>query len=231
MKVCAFGCNLCSLLCPVNKRVDKNEAKEAYACWSLDEDERRSSSSGGVASIFYAHFIQNKKGTVFGCNYDEELQLKFSRATTIEEIKKYKTSKYSQSYIGNMYREIEKDLKSGLYSLFIGTPCQIAGLKSYLKKEYEKLLCIDLICHGVPSQKYLDEYIESLNLPDRPDNITFRGENDFFFSLYKNKKIIYSESSDKNKFFKAFLQGLFYRENCYSCEYANTNRVRRYYDW
>lgn len=225
MKTYAFGCNLCRLICPENNELKRNEAKEAYASWSLDEQERKSSSSGGIASIFYAHFITEKNGIVFGCNYDENLQLKFSSATTLDELKKYKTSKYSQAYIGKTFKQVEKELKNDKYVLFIGTPCQIAGLKSYLKKDYEKLLTIDLICHGVPSQKYLDDYIESLNLPEKPDNLTFRGEHNFFFTLYKNKKIIYSEKSNNDKFFDAFLQGLFYRKNCYSCNYANSKRI------
>lgn len=225
MKTYAFGCNLCRQVCPENNELKRCEAKEAYASWSLDEQERMSSSSGGIASIFYANFITEKKGTVFGCSYDENLQLKFSSATKLEELKKYKTSKYSQAYIGKTFKQIEKELINNRYVLFIGTPCQIAGLKSYLKKDYEKLLTIDLICHGVPSQKYLDDYIESLNLLEKPDNLTFRGEHNFFFTLYKNKKIIYSQKSNNDKFFSAFLQGLFYRENCYTCNYANSNRI------
>lgn len=216
--------------CPVNNAVDRNEPMEAYACWSLDDNIRKSSSSGGIASIFYSHFI-NKKGSAFGCFYDNNLQLKFSRATTLEELEKFKTSKYSQGYIGHTYREIEKDLKNGLYAVFVGTPCQTSGLKSYLKKDYEKLLTLDLICHGVPSQKYLDDYIEMLNLKDKPDNLTFRGERNYFFSLYKNEDIIFSEKSNENMFFKAFLEGLISRKNCYSCPFANTSRVRRYYYW
>lgn len=105
-------------------------------------------------------------------------------------------------------------------------PCQIAGLKSVLKKDYEKLLTIDLICHGVPPQKYLDDYIASLNLEESPDALTFRGERDFYFTLYKEDKIIYSKKNHLDSFYTAFLDGLFYRENCYSCEYANTHRVR-----
>lgn len=231
MKTYAFGCNLCSLLCPVNNNIKRNEPIEAYACWSVDEKERKSSSSGGIASIFYANFIENKHGTCYGCSYDNNLKLQFSRATTLEEIQKYKTSKYSQSYIGSTYKEIENDLKNDLFSVFIGTPCQVSGLKSYLRRDYEKLLTIDLICHGMPSQKYLDEYIESLNLKESPDSITFRGELNYFFSLYKNGKVIYSKDSDNDLFFKAFLSGLINKESCYSCEYANKNRVRGYYYW
>jgi len=204
---------------------------EVYACWSLDETLRKSSSSGGIASIFYTHFIKDKKGTTFGCFYNENLQLKFSRANALEEVEKFKTSKYSHGYIGDTYKQIEKDLRNNLYTVFVGTPCQIAGLKSYLRKDYEKLLTIDLICHGVPSQKYLDDYINTLNLDTNPDNLTFRGIRDYFFSLYKNNDVIFSEKSSENKFYKAFLEGLIFRENCYSCEYANTSRVRRYFNW
>lgn len=221
----ALGCNLCSLVCPINNEIEKHNPKEVYACWSLDETDRKSSSSGGIASIFYAHFLKNKNSAVYGCSYDNNLQLKFSRATTLEEINKFKTSKYSISYIGDTYKNIRTDLNNGLEVLFIGTPCQVAGLKKFLVKEYSNLLTIDLICHGVPSQIYLDEYIKSLNLKTIPDSLTFRGSKDFFFTLYKNNEPIYCKNSDEDKFYKAFLSGLFYRENCYNCEYATSQRV------
>lgn len=218
-------CNLCKKICPVNNELKRNEAMEAYASWSLDEENRKSSSSGGLASIFYAHFIREKNGVIFGCSYDKDLQLVFSSAKTLEELNKYKTSKYSHAYIGQTYKEAEKELKNDKYVLFIGTPCQIAGLKSYLRKDYEKLLTIDLVCHGVPSQKYLDDYINSLDLPEKPDNLTFRGKYNYFFSLYKNGNLIYSKESKQDNFFNAFLLGLFSRENCYSCDYTSTNRI------
>lgn len=178
-----------------------------------------------MASIFYAHFLKNKTSAVYGCSYDNNLQLNFSRATDLKEIGKFKTSKYSISYIGNTYKNIRQDLINGLYVLFIGTPCQVSGLKNFLNKEYPNLLTIDLICHGVPSQIYLDEYIKSLNLNTQPNSLTFRGKKDFFFTLYKDNTILYSKNSDEDIFYKAFLDGLFYRENCYSCEFATSKRV------
>ena len=151
-----------------------------------------------MASIFYAHFLKNKTSAVYGCSYDNNLQLNFSRATDLKEIRKFKTSKYSISYIGNTYKNIRQDLINGLYVLFIGTPCQVSGLNNFLNKEYPNLLTIDLICHGVPSQIYLDEYIKSLNLNTQPNSLTFRGKKDFFFTLYKDNTILYSKNSDED---------------------------------
>lgn len=219
-------CNLCLQLCPENNPVQKNKSLEAYACWSLNNLERKSSSSGGIASIFYLHFIANKLGTAYGCSYDENLQLKFSKADTTEDLNKFKTSKYTQSYIGNTFKEVLSDLKQDKFVVFVGTPCQVAGLKKFLRKDFEKLLTIDLICHGIVSQKYLDDYIQALELSQKPNKLTFRGEYNYYFNLYKNDQIIFSEKSEDNLFFKAFLDGLFYRENCYTCPYASIERTR-----
>lgn len=229
--ICVFGCNLCRNTCPANSPVITNQSMEAYACWSLDDEKRKSSSSGGIASIFYGHFLKNKNGIAYGCNYDDNLHLQFSRASKLDEIEKFKTSKYTFSHIRNTFKEIKKDLVNNNHVVFIGTPCQVAGLKNFLNKDYKQLLCIDLICHGMPPEQYLSDYIDELNLSIKPDNLTFRGINNFYFTLYSKNKIIYSKKSGEDKFFKAFLEGLFYRKNCYSCKYASDKRVRRYYNW
>ena len=217
-------CNICSKICPSNKFITKNEILEAYACWSLDKNQRKTSSSGGIASIFYEQII-NENGIVFGCNYDENLQLKFSYTDSLKEIEKYKTSKYSQAYIGESFKKAREFLEQNRKVLFIGTPCQVAGLKNYLNKDFQNLITVDLICHGTPSQKYIDEYIKSLNLSEKPTNITFRGLYDYYFTLYKNDKIIYSQNSINNKYFYSFLSGLYCRESCYQCIYATPQRI------
>lgn len=217
-------CNLCSNICPSNKILKTNNPIEAFACWNLDEEKRKQSSSGGLATTLYEHFI-NKNGIVYGCSYEKNLQLIFSSATNLIEIEKFKTSKYSQAYIGNIFKEILSYLNDNKEILFIGTPCQVAGLKSYLKRDFENLTTVDIICHGVPSQKYIDEYIEYLNLPEKPDNITFRGLYNFYFTLYKNSKVLYSKKAKDDFYFYSFLNGLFYRESCYDCNFANSSRI------
>ena len=217
-------CNICSKICPSKKKVFNNKIMEAYACWDLDEEKRKTSSSGGIASIFYDKIIK-EHGIVFGCNYDENLKLKFSYTDSIKEIEKYKTSKYSQAYIGDSFKKAREFLEQNRKVLFIGTPCQIAGLKNYLNKDYENLITVDFVCHGTPSQKYIDEYIQSLNLSEKPTNITFRGLYNYYFTLYKNNKILYSKKSTEDKYFYSFLNGLLCRESCYNCLYSKPERI------
>jgi coenzyme F420-reducing hydrogenase beta subunit len=108
--------------------------------------------------------------------------------------------------------------------LFIGTPCQVAGLKKFLNKEYENLYTIDLICHGVPPHRYLQEEIKNVT-NEEIDNISFRNKEGFIFELYKNGNKIYKENGATSKYYIGFLEGVFYRENCYNCIYANSKRV------
>ena len=103
-------CNICSKICPSKKKVFNNKIMEAYACWEIKEEKRKTSSSGGIASIFYEHII-NENGIVFGCNYDVNLQLKFSYTDSLKEIEKYKTSKYSQAYIGESIKRAREFLE------------------------------------------------------------------------------------------------------------------------
>ena len=218
-----INCNLCKTICPANKDVDITEPKKVYACWNLDEEKRKTSSSGAIAYTLYENIIEND-GVVFGCSYDDELQLKFSYAESLDDIQKYKTSKYSHAYIGDSYKNVENFLKLGKKVLFVGSPCQVQGLKNYLRKDYDNLYLVDFICHGVPSQLIIDEYIKSLNLEKKPTNMTFRGIYSFILTLYKENEIIYQKSSMDDSYYYSFLNSLFYRKSCYQCKFAQPKR-------
>ena len=218
-----INCNLCQTICPANKDINVIEPNKVYACWNLDEEKRKTSSSGAIAYTLYENIIEND-GVVFGCSYDDNLQLKFSYAESLDDIEKYKTSKYSQAYIGESYKNVEKFLKLGKKVLFIGSPCQVQGLKNYLRKDYENLYLVDFICHGVPSQLIIDEYIKFLNLEKKPSNMTFRGIYSFILTLYKENEIIYQKSSKEDAYYYSFLNSLFYRESCYQCKFAQSKR-------
>lgn len=221
-----INCNKCIKACPANTPLKANYPQKAFAAWSLVENERKTSSSGGIAITFYK-YILNNNGDVYGTSFDKQLNLEHSKVNNINDVEKFKGSKYVQSNIGTIYKEVKSSLDNNIQTLFIGTPCQVDGLNSYLNKEYENLITVDLICHGVPSQKLFREHTEAIekNVKQKADNITFRGNNDFYFTMYKNNNIIYKRPSREDKFFLGFLKGMFNRESCYNCKYAIPERT------
>ncbi|MDK0881992.1 Coenzyme F420 hydrogenase/dehydrogenase, beta subunit C-terminal domain [Clostridium perfringens] len=216
-------CNLCRTVCPEINTPKMNKASIAYAAWSLNDELRKTSSSGGIATTL-SRCIINKGGVVFGCASIKD-EVKHVKVKNLGDLNKLKGSKYVHSYIENTYKEAKKELKDDKYVLFIGTPCQIAGLKNYLKYEYSKLITIDIICHGVPAQKFLKEYVIDKISEDSYDSISFRDKDGFNIKVLEKNKIIYRINVDKSIYYKGFLNSLFYRENCYNCNYANPKRV------
>lgn len=158
-------CGLCEKVCPVINQSEPRKPLKVYAAKNKDEEIRCQSSSGGIFTLL-AEKIINEGGVVFGARFDEEWNVIHSWTDTIEGIAAFRGSKYVQSTIGDTYREARDFLKQGRKVLFSGTPCQIAGLKKYLRKDYDNLLTVDVVCHGVPSplvwRTYLDETREQL---------------------------------------------------------------------
>lgn len=219
-------CNLCRKKCPVNNEFTGKESINAYAVYNLDKEDRKHSSSGGIATIFAREAIR-KNGVVFGSVVDEGINIVHKEITNKDGIERLKGSKYVQSYIGESYRKVKEHLENGEKVVFIGTPCQVAGLNQYLGKDYNNLITADIICHGVPPMKYVKEHIDKIKkkINTNITDLTFRGRNDFRFALYSNDKCVYSRSREWDLYFRGFLKGLFYRDSCYTCDYANNKRV------
>ncbi|MGM9534773.1 MAG: Coenzyme F420 hydrogenase/dehydrogenase, beta subunit C-terminal domain [Intestinibacter sp.] len=221
-------CNLCVKTCPANNESNFNKPKNAYATWSLDNEDRKTSTSGGLASVLYNEVI-SKNGVVYGVCMDENFNLNFERATHKNDLYKFKGSKYVQASVNDKFKLVKDDLENNKNVLFIGTPCQIDGLKFYLKKEYSNLYTVDLICHGTPPIGYLKEYIEKIinekNI--NPSKILFREDNEYAFILCKDstQNKLYYKSGFCDEYIQGFLNSLFYRECCYSCKYATNQRV------
>ena len=131
-------CGLCKKICKSKDNMNFNSIKKAYAVWNKDNDIRRTSTSGGAATTLYNYFIENN-GIGYGVNNYEDNKVAFYRICNTEDISRVRGSKYVHAYVENSYREAETDLKDGKKVIFIGTPCQVAGLKAYLRKEYENL--------------------------------------------------------------------------------------------
>lgn len=220
------NCGACERACPANHAPEKKMPQKAYASWHLDETTRKKSASGGAAAAFYETMIE-KGGIAFGTSFDKELNLSIKSAQSMEEVQAFKGSKYVQAFVGLSYREAKKNLEAGKQVLYVGTPCQIAGLRNYLKKDYDNLVTVDLICHGTPSLKHLHAHVKNIekSINKKADNISFRGEYSFELTLYQNENVIYRKYRFLDKYFTGFLNGLFYRPTCYSCPYACAERV------
>ena len=217
-------CNLCKKVCPSIHETNFSYPKKCYAMYGKDENLIEKSTSGGVATIL-SNYILKKNGVVYGAAFQnkEEGLVNHIRIDRKKDLQKLQGSKYVHSYIGKTFQSVKKDLENDKLVLFVGTPCQIAGLQNFLEKSYENLYTIDLICHGVPSQKYLQE--EIANLTDKKvDQISFRSKDGYVLRLYENDNLILQVGQKDSIYYYGFLQSLFCRENCYHCLYAKPER-------
>lgn len=154
-----IDCHLCEKVCPVVHQAEPRMPMESYAAYNMDNIVRKDSSSGGVFTLLSEKIIDDG-GVVFGATWNEKWQVVHTYTETKEGIVQFRGSKYVQSIIGETYKQAEAFLKSGRKVLFSGTPCQIAGLRLFLRKEYENLLTVDFICHGVPSPGVFRWYLQ-----------------------------------------------------------------------
>ena len=150
-------CHLCEKVCPVQNQFNIKEPLQVYAAVNTKKDVLQNSSSGGIFSLLAEKVIKDG-GVVFGAAFNKEWEVFHTYADAIEEIEKFRGSKYVQSKIGDSYKQVEHFLLEGRTVLFSGTPCQISGLKHYLVKSYDNLLCVDIVCHGTPSPGIWNEY-------------------------------------------------------------------------
>lgn len=225
-------CNLCNKVCPVNKNKDFIEEPKVYAAINKNKNKLNYSSSGGVFPAIASYVLDNN-GVICGCAWSENMNAKHIFIDKYEELIKLQGSKYVQSDVGKTFIEVKKYLEKGIYVLYTGTPCQISGLKSYLNKSYEKLITIDLICHGVPNNDFFKGYINSLQnkIGGKITNFTFRDKRKgwrFIGNITYEKNGIKKEKSIiplESYYYNYFAKGYIYRESCYSCEYAGKSRI------
>lgn len=217
------GCGLCRKTCPVHSPAEKHRPLATYASYSKDQVEKKMSTSGGVASVLSAYVVRNG-GVVYGCAVSSGLQVEHVRIDTAGELYKLRGSKYVQSKIGTVYRQIKEDLKQHRQVLFIGTPCQVAGLHRYIKDK-TGLITADLICHGVPSQQLFDKYVSELLHGQPATGVSFRSREGYRLKLSGDSGILYDASFRKDLFLTGFLKGLFFRASCYQCPYASSERI------
>lgn len=219
-----INCGLCKKTCPVLNKVELKEPIKCFAMYSKNDKIRRKSTSGGIATELAKEFI-NDNGIVYGAAFNDNCNISHIRVDNLDDVEKIQGSKYVHSYIKDIYKNVKNDLNQDKKVLFVGTPCQVAGLKKYLIKDYDKLFVIDIICHGVPSQKFLKEEVQRLNGSLNIDRVNFRKNNNYGFHIIRSGKCIYTVSKEKSPYTDLFMLGYSLRPNCQNCNYANRKRV------
>lgn len=221
-KIC-IKCNLCHKVCPVNNPVKTSVPIKWHQGWARNQETRYSAASGGIASALMESFVK-EGGVVCSCVF-ENGEFGFQFAYTYNQLSKFAGSKYVKSNPSGIYRKIKELLRSGNKVLFIGLPCQVAALKNYLTDK-ERLYTADLICHGTPSPKILECFLQQYQYSlHKVEDIRFRKKayrkGNFKQKMYYD--IEYTGIVDR--YMIAFLNGLCYTENCYTCSYASKERV------
>lgn len=202
--------------------------KKVYAGYNVNQDARLSSSSGAVFSLL-AENVLSQNGTVYGVKMSDDCySAEFARVTDMAGLVWLRGSKYLQAKVGNTYKQIKDDLLAGKLVLFSGTGCQVNGLKNFLGKEYDNLLCVDVICHGASSPALWKKYAEyqekknggklkGINFRCKDDSWTDFGMKEVLAELPQGETKQLYISKDKDPYMQMFLRNYCLRPSCYDC--------------
>ncbi len=226
-------CGSCIKTCPNNNSVKFHNVQNIFASWSNNTEIRKNSASGGVAAEIYTYYLNNvNNSSVYGVKLDKNFEAVFYEIKSIDDIQEAQNSKYTYSNTENVFNDIKRKLVHGMNVLFVGLPCQVAGLLSFLKKDFTNLTTIDLVCHGVAPTEYLKQHVLSIEkqLEERATSLSFRDPelvtSFYHFTLRSNGRLFYDKKVEEDDVYQiGYHKALIYRENCYNCKYARRERV------
>ena len=222
-------CGKCVRICPAECE-KQTEDFEPFGYASVAEDDVRLKSASGGMFYLLARWFISKGGYVCGAAYCEGMTVKHIIASDLEGVERIRGSKYVQSDASEAYRQVKCILDGGKRLLFSGTPCQVAGLKNYLGRDYPKLLCVDIVCHGVPSPKIFDTYLTENFDKKQIKDVIFRnklhrnGHPGSLTVVLEDGREFYSEYFD-NSYYDAFLANVLERDSCFDCKYCEFPRI------
>ena len=231
-----IGCGACERSCPVmsNKGFNSDLLAVAYAAFSKNDLLRMGSSSGGIFSEL-ADVVLQSAGLICGAEYDVEGAVKHICVDNKMELWKLRGAKYSQSILGDSFQILKKQLDSGRKVLFSGTPCQVAGLKSFLKRDYDNLICVDFVCHGIPSPMVWEKYIKYRAQNDNggvaASHINLRNKESGWSKYSYSVEFTYSDNNrylcknGADPFMCFFVGDYILRESCSDCHFKGYSRV------
>ena len=219
-----INCGLCEKTCPIINEQNSRIPNHVYAVKNKNTETRLASSSGGVFSILAQEILENK-GIVYGAAFDDNWNVHHTRIDSTEKLHLLQGSKYVQSKIGIIYKQVKTDLINGKKVLFSGTPCQIAALQNFLKKKYTNLITVDVACHGVPNPRIWEDFLnEQAHSRSEIKNISFRdkstGWNTFSFLINISNKQ-HSQKAWEHVYMLLFLHNFILRPSCHKCHFRN----------
>lgn len=229
------GCGLCEKVCPVISPLESSGVNSmAYAAYSQNEELRMNSSSGGIFSEL-AEIVLKDSGTVFGAAYNERFEIVHICAESESDLVRLRGAKYAQSDLCGIFENIKSRLDQGQRVLFSGTPCQVGGLKAYLRQDYENLLTLDFVCHSVPSPIAWLEYVKYRAGQDNsgqfPTTINLRSKHTGWTKYQYSNLFTYangnthSDKSGESLYMKLFVGGYISRRSCANCLFKGYSRV------
>ena len=224
-----IGCGRCETVCPILNPAQENSPLSVIGAKNRDEAVRSASSSGGTF-FELAKAVILRGGAVYGCALDTDLVARHVKVESVDDLSALRSSKYVQSDVGATYREVKAALMDGREVLYSGTPCQIAGLKNYLGKEYDGLLLVDVLCHGVPSPGVFEDYLNYLGekFGSKPVSVNFRNKEKSWKRLYFEVKFEngkrYFTFCGYDRYMSMFLNNIPLRPSCYDCRFTTVNR-------
>lgn len=226
-----IDCKKCERACPALKNNDKNYPLHCHAAFIKDLVDYQTTTSGGAAQALSLLILQ-AGGCVYGCATLPGANVEHIKVKTPDQLELLKGSKYVQSKAWPIYQDLQNEVKSGRKTLFIGTPCQCAAIKSLFNNKIpENLLIVDLICHGVPSMRFLQTYLQNKGVKlTNVNRLQFRNDNGFQLTAFdRNGNQLYSSQPLFSKiwddiYYGTFFNGLSYRHSCYTCQFAQSER-------
>ena len=225
-----IDCGMCEKICPILHQPPANKELSAVAVQNKHDDTLFHSAAGGAFSAIAEVTIKNA-GIVYGAAYDRNMVVRHMSAETREDLKIFRSSKYVQSYMGEVFHEVEKDLQNGREVCFSGTPCQVAGLKAFLKNDYKNLITVDLVCKGVGSPKVLKQYVSSQEKIHNSKIIGMNfkrktyGYHSSTMSVDFENNTSYSCGGITDPMMRSFRADVCLRPSCSECQFKGSDRA------
>ena len=225
-KTQCVNCGICDRVCPIINKVSNNntESKKVYIAYADSDVVRMNSSSGGIFALLAEKCIE-ERGAVCGAAFSDSFDVYHTIVEKKEDIAKLQGSKYVQSQIENVFKDVNERLEKGQEIIFSGTPCQVMGLKTYLQKEYANLLTVDILCHGVPSVKLWKKYLAEQEQAhgSAVQQAFFRhkkyGWKKYSVLLEFSNNTTYERIFNEDPFMQMFLSNISLRPSCYNCHF------------